>query len=67
MTGSRRRSPAISIRSRHSPRALAIQRSATAFARGAWTGVLMMRTPIAANPALHFAAQSRIKNLKPSA
>ena len=34
----------ISIRSRHSRQALAIQRSAIAFARGARTGVLMIRT-----------------------
>jgi hypothetical protein len=44
-------SPAISIRSRHSWRALPIQRSAIAFARGACTGVWMMRTPMAANTA----------------
>jgi hypothetical protein len=37
------RSLVISIRSRHSRLALAIQRSAIAFARGARTGVLMIR------------------------
>ena len=41
------RSPVISIRSGHSRRALATQRSATAFARGAWRGVLMIRAPTA--------------------
>ena len=38
-TSRRFRSPVISIRSRHSRRALAIHLSAIAFARGAWTGV----------------------------
>ena len=46
----------ISIRSRHSRRALAIWRSASAFARGAWTGVFMIRTPIAVNTASNSAA-----------
>jgi hypothetical protein len=41
----------ISIRSRHSRRAPAIQRSAMAFARGAMTGLLIIRTPIALNTA----------------
>jgi MmyB-like transcription regulator ligand binding domain len=50
-TRRRCRSPVISIRSRHSRRALAIQRSAIAFARGACTGVLMIRTPIAVKTA----------------
>jgi hypothetical protein len=43
--------PVISVRSRHSRRALPIQRSAIAFARGACTGVLMIRTPMAVNTA----------------
>ena len=56
----------ISIRSRHSRRALVIHRSAIAFARGAWTGVLMIRTPAAANTAskaaVNLASRSRIRN-----
>ena len=52
-------------------RALAIQRSAIAFARGAWTGVLMIRRPIAVNTAsnalVNLVSRSRIKNFKPSA
>jgi len=39
------------IRSRHSRRALAIRRSAIAFALGARTGALMIRTPMAVNTA----------------
>ena len=35
----------------HSRRALAIHRSQMAFARGAWTGVLMIRMPIAVKTA----------------
>src|SRR5215472_4201205 len=50
-TARRCRSPAISSWSRHSRRALPIQRSAIAFARGACTGVLMTRTPVAVNTA----------------
>jgi len=61
----------ISIRSRHSQRALAIQRSAIAFAWGARTGVLIIRAPAAAsttsNAAVNLASRSRIRNLKPSA
>jgi hypothetical protein len=41
----------ISIRSRHSRRALEIHRSAIAFARGARTAVLIIRTPAAASTA----------------
>ena len=48
-TSHRCRSSAISIWSRHSRRALPTQRSAIAFARGARTGVLMIRTPVAVN------------------
>ena len=69
-----RRGPAagaVRRRSRHSRRALAIQRSAIAFARGAWTGVFTIRTPIAvntaSNAAVNFVSRSRIKNFKPSA
>jgi hypothetical protein len=61
----------ISIRSRHSRRALPTQRSAIAFARGAWRGLLMIRAPTAVNTAsdaaVNLASRSRIKNLKPSA
>jgi len=60
-------SPVISIRSGHSRRALAIQRSAIAFARGAWTGVLMMRVPAAvrtaSDAAVNLVPRSRIKDL----
>ena len=56
---------------RHSWRALAIQRSAIAFARGAWTGVWMIRTPVAlntaSNAAVNFVSRSRIRNFRPSA
>jgi hypothetical protein len=66
-TSRRCRSPAISIRSRHSRRALPIQRSAIAFARGAYTGVRTVRTPMAVNTALNAAvnlvSRSRIKPL----
>lgn len=55
------------LRSRHSRRALEIHRSATAFAR---TGVLMIRTPTAANTtsraAVNLAPRSRIRNFSPS-
>ena len=61
----------ISIRSRHSRRALAIHLSAIAFARGARTGALMIRTPTAAstasNAVVNLASRSLIKNLKLSA
>ena len=61
----------ISIRSRHSRRALAIHLSAIAFARGARTGVLMIRTPMAvntaSNAAVNLASRSRITNLTTSA
>ena len=53
-------------RSRHSRRALAIQRSAIAFARGAWTGDLMIRIPAAASTAskaaVNLVSRSRIRN-----
>src|SRR4051812_29585412 len=47
-TRSRWRRPKSRIESRHSRRSLCTQRSACAFARGARTGVRMMRTPLAA-------------------
>ena len=44
---------------------------AIAFARGARTGVLMIRTPVAvntpSNTVMNLASRSRIKNLRPSA
>ena len=39
------------MRSVHSRRALAIHRSQIAFARGAWTGVVMIRMPVAVKTA----------------
>ncbi len=61
----------ISIRSRHSRRALEIHRSAIAFALGARTGVLMIRVLTAVNTAsnaeVNLVSRSRIKNLKLSA
>src|SRR5215469_5288979 len=50
-TSRRCRSLVISIRSRHSRRALAIHLSAIAFARGARTVALMIRTPAAVSTA----------------
>jgi len=51
-------------------RALAIQRSAIAFARGAMTGIWMIRTPIAvntvSNAAVNLVSRSRIRNFRPS-
>lgn len=61
------RSPVISIRPRHSRRALDTQRSSAAFARSARTGVLMIRMPIAVNTAskaVNLASRSRSRNLK---
>lgn len=56
------------VRSRQSRRALAIQRSAMAFARGAWTGAFTIRPPIAVNAAsdaaVNFVSRSRIKNFR---
>ncbi len=50
---------------------LAIHLSAIAFARGAWTGVLIIRTPTAVKAALNAAVNvvswSRSRNLMPSA
>ena len=50
--------------------ALAIQRSAIAFARGARTGVLMIRTAAevntASNAAVNLVSRSLTKNLRPS-
>jgi hypothetical protein len=62
----------ISIRSRHSRRALAIYLSAIAiaiaFARGARTGVLMIRTAAevntASNAAVNLVSRSLIRNLR---
>jgi hypothetical protein len=55
----------ISIRSRHSRRALAIQRSAIAFARGDRTGALTTRVPLpektSSNAAVNLLSRSRIK------
>ena len=54
----------------HSRRALAIQRSQIAFARGARTGVAMTRMPAAtktaSNAPVYLASRSLIKNFKPS-
>src|ERR1700734_739145 len=70
-TSLKRRSPMISIRSRHSRRVLAIHLSAIAFARGARTGFLMIRRPTpaktASNAAVNLASWSRIRNFSPSA
>ena len=54
----------ISIRSRHSRRALPTQRSAIAFARGARTGVLMIRMPAAASTVSNAAAKALIPDQK---
>lgn len=49
--------------------ALEIQRSQIAFARGAWTGVLMMRTSVAvktaSNASVYLASRSLIRNFRP--
>src|ERR1019366_2743725 len=54
-------------RSRHSRRTVPTKRSANAFARGAWTGVLMILTPsvwkTSSKPAVNFVARSRTTNL----
>ena len=54
----------------HSRRALAIQRSQIAFARGARTGVAMTRMPAAAktasNASVYLASRSLIRNFRPS-
>src|ERR1035441_509371 len=59
------------MRSVHSPRALATHRSQIAFARGAWTGVLMMWMPAAvktaSNASVYLASRSLIRNFKPPA
>ena len=51
--------------------ALMIQRSQIAFARGAWTGVLIIRLPAAVKTAskasVYLAPRSLIRNFKPSA
>jgi hypothetical protein len=60
----------ISIRSGHSRRAPEIQRSAIAFARGARTGVPIIRIPAAvstASNAVNLASRSLIKDLTLSA
>ena len=53
----------------HSRRALAIQRSQIAFARGARTGVVMTRMPAAvktaSNAPVYLASRSLIRNFKP--
>ena len=55
------------IRSRISRRTLPTQRSMIAFARGAWTGVLMIRMPSAwntvSNPPVNLVSLSRIRNV----
>lgn len=47
----------------HSRRALAIQRSQMAFARGAWTGVVMICLPVAvktaSNASVYLASRAR--------
>src|ERR1039457_7156951 len=57
------------MRSVHSRRALAIHRSQIAFARGAWTGVLIIRRPAAvktaSNPSVYLASRSLIRNVRP--
>jgi len=54
----------------HSRRALAIHRSQIAFARGARTGVVMTRVPVAvktaSNASVYLASRSLIRNFKPS-
>jgi hypothetical protein len=61
--------PCAGVRSRQARRARAIQRSATVFARGAWTGVVMTRIAAAASAASNAAVNvaSRIKNVTLSA
>src|SRR6266851_3802500 len=55
------------MRSVHSRQALATQRSQIAFARGAWTGVVMIRMPVALKTAsVYLASRSLIRNSKPS-
>ena len=53
----------------HSRRALEIQRSQIAFARGAWTGVLMICMPVAvktaSNASVYLASRSLIRNFRP--
>lgn len=55
----------------HSRRAVPTQRSAIAFARGARTGVLMIRTPREVNTSsktlMYLASRSRMRNLTCSA
>src|ERR1019366_6125962 len=57
------------MRSVHSRRALAIHRSQMAFARGAWTGVLIIRRPdavkTASKPSVYLASWSLIRNFRP--
>lgn len=54
----------------HSRRALAIHLSQIAFARGAWTGVVMIRMSAAvktpSNASVYLASRSLIRNFKPS-
>ncbi len=50
----------------HSRRALAIHRSQIAFARGAWTGVAMIRMPAAVKTASNNLALSLPKRLRTS-
>jgi len=62
------RRPAMRSRSVHSRRALAIHRSQIAFARGAWTGVVMIRMPAAvktaSNASVYLASRSLIRNFR---
>ncbi len=52
----------------HSRRALAIHRSQIAFARGARTGVVMIRVPVAvktaSNASVYLASRSLIRNFR---
>jgi hypothetical protein len=63
--------PVISVRSKHSRRALATHRPAIAFARGAWTGVFTVGMPAAvkaaSDAAVNVASRSRIKDVGPCA
>src|SRR5215475_5192418 len=64
-------SPTVRIRSVHSARTVRMNRSATAFMRGACGAVIMTVTPIepntASNAVVNFASRSRIKWVKPQA
>ena len=70
-TTSRWRRPVIRMWSRHSRRSVPMNRSAIAFARGAWTGVRMIRmsAPVntASNGGVNLLSRSRIRNRNLSA